>query len=55
MISNPVINEGFATHYFILKKCARQGDSISVYLFIIALEALFTLIKSKDNINGIDL
>ena len=28
---------------------------MSAYLFIIALEVLFTLIKSKDNINGIDL
>ena len=38
-----------------LKKGARQGDSISAYLFITALEVLFTLIKSKDNANGIDL
>ena len=49
------INGGFATQYFALKKGARQGDPISAYLFIIALEVLFTLIKSKDNINGIDL
>ena len=40
---------------FHIKKSARQGDIISSYLFIIALEVLFTLIKSKDNINGIDL
>ena len=32
-----------------------SGDLISAYLFIIALEVLFTLLKSKDNINGIDL
>ena len=55
MISNPVINGGFATQYFTLKKGARQGDPISAYLFIITLEVVFTLIKSKDNINGIDL
>ena len=45
----------FATQYFTLKKGARQGDPISAYLCIIALEVLFTLIKSKDNINSIDL
>ena len=49
------INGGFATQYFALKNGARQGDPISAHLFIIALEVLFTLIKSKDNINGIDL
>ena len=50
-----VINGGFVTQYFTLKKGARQGDPISAYLFIITLEVLFTLIKSKDNINGINL
>ena len=50
-----VINGGFATQYFILKKGARERDPISAYLVIISLEVLFTLIKSKDSINGIDL
>ena len=50
-----VINGRFATQYFTLKEDARQGDHILAYLFIIALEVLFTLINSKDNINGIDL
>ena len=50
-----VINGGFATQYFTLKKGACQGDPISTYLFVIALKDIFTLIKSKDNINGIDL
>ena len=48
-------NEGFATQYFTLKKGAHHGDPISEYLFIIALEVLFTLIKNKDSINGIGL
>ena len=60
MISNPEllmisIHGVFATQYFTFKKGARQGDPISAYLCITALEVLFTLIKSKDNINGIDL
>ena len=50
-----VINEGFATQCFTLKKGVCQGNPISAYLIIIALEVLFTLIKSKDNINRIDL
>ena len=36
-----VINGGFATQYFTLKKGAHQGDTISAYLFIIAFEVLF--------------
>ena len=47
-----VINGGFATQYFTLKRGARQGDPISAYLFIIALEVLFALIKNKVNIKG---
>ena len=40
-----VINGEFPTQYF----------TLPAYLFIISLEVLFTLINSKDNINGIDL
>ena len=36
------INGGFATQYFIIKKGARQSDPISAYLFIIAVEVLFS-------------
>ena len=39
----------------ILKKGPRQDDSISAHLFIIALEVFFTIIKSKYNINGLNL
>ena len=44
-----VINGGFTTQYFTLKKGAHQGDPISACLFIIVLEVLFTLRKRKDN------
>ena len=50
-----VINGGFTTQYFNLEKGARQGDPISVYLFILALEVLFELIKNNDDIRGITI
>ena len=50
-----VINGGFTTQYFNLEKGARQGDPISAYLFILALEVLFELIKNNDDIRGITI
>ena len=41
-----VLNRGFTTKCFNLEKAARQGDPISAYLFILALEILFLLIKN---------
>ena len=42
-----VINGGFATQYFTLKRGVRQDHPLSAYLFIIVLEAIFDLIKNK--------
>ena len=50
-----IINGGHTTKYFKLEKGARQGDPISAYLFILALEVLFILIKSEKNIEGLNL
>ena len=50
-----VINGGFTTRYFNLNKGVRQGDLISAYLFILALEVLFELIKNNDDIRGITI
>ena len=46
---------GFTTRYFNLEKGARKCDSISTYLFILALEVLFELIKNNDDIRGITI
>ena len=50
-----VINGGSTTSYFKLEKGARQGDPISAYLFIIALEIIFAMIKSNPNIKGLNI
>ena len=50
-----VINCGSTTSYFKLEKGARQGDPISAYLFIIALESISAMIKSNPNIKGLHI
>ena len=41
-----LLNSGFTTNYFNLEKGPCQGDLISAYLFILALEIIFLLIKN---------
>ena len=48
-----VLNGGTTTKYFLLGRHTRQGDPISAYLFVLALEILFQLIKSKPEIKGL--
>ena len=50
-----VINGGTTTKYFKLNRGARQGDSISAYLFILAFEFLFLLIKKNPHIKGLNI
>ena len=48
-----VMNGGYTTPYFNLERGTRQGDPISAYLFIIALEVAFSLIKENPDIEGL--
>ena len=48
-------NGGNTTPCFSLEKGAGQGDPVSSYLFILALEVLFVFIKSNENIKGIEI
>ena len=50
-----VLNGGTTTKYFLLERGTRQGDPISAYLFVLALEILFQLIKSKPEIKGLTI
>ena len=50
-----VVNDGTTTPYFKLQRGARKGDPISAYLFIIALEVLFELIKKDARIKPLDI
>jgi hypothetical protein len=50
-----VLNNGWTTKVFMLKRGVRQGCPLSPYLFILAAEALSCYIRSQQNIKGVNI
>ena len=47
-----VMNNGTSTGYFSLERGTRQGDRLSLYLFILTLETLFIKVRNDSSIKG---
>ena len=52
-ITSCVMNNGFSSGYFEVKKGVRQGDPLSAFLFILVIEVLAINIRNNKNIKGI--
>ena len=46
---------GKKPRYFKLERGTQQGDPISAYLFILVLELVFALIKTNNDIEGLNI
>ena len=54
-ISSCTINNGVSSGYFSVARGVRQGDPMSPYLFILAVEVLAQMIRDDNKIKGLEL
>ena len=54
-IQSCIINNGFSSHYFKIESGVRQGDPLSPYLFVTAIEILAIAIRNQNDIKGIKI
>jgi len=54
-ITSCVINNGFASDFFLLQKGVRQGCPLSGLLFVLAIEVLGQAIRNNENIRGLKI